>query len=258
MLLCIDVGNSHIFGGVFADDKLLLRFRYPTKRTSSDELGLFLRGVLRENALDQSEVKQISICSVVPDLEYSLRSACRKYFHIDPFFLKAGVKTGLKIKYCNPVELGADRVANAIAAHHFYPQQDMIIVDFGTATTLCALSKRSEYLSGAILPGIRLAMDALQSKTAKLPPVEIIKPDLPVGRTTVESIQAGLYFGTLGAVREVISRIQNEILQQSSPLVLATGGFAQLFEQEKLFNEIMPDLVLHGLRVAFYLNQSQL
>ena len=137
MILTLDVGNSQIFGGVFRQGALVVRFRKPSRPpTSSDELGLFLRGVLRENETDPSEVEQIAFCSVVPDVIYSLRSCCRKYFSIDPFILQPGAKTGLKIRYRNPLELGSDRIANAIGATHLYPDRHLIIVGLGTVTTV--------------------------------------------------------------------------------------------------------------------------
>ncbi|MBI2785848.1 MAG: type III pantothenate kinase, partial [Legionella longbeachae] len=127
MILCIDVGNSHIYGGVFNGEEIKLRFRHTSKVSTSDELGIFLKSVLRENDCLAEEIKQIGICSVVPQIDYSLRSACVKYFAIEPFLLQAGVKTGLNIKYRNPVEVGADRIANAIAATHLYPNQNVIV-----------------------------------------------------------------------------------------------------------------------------------
>ena len=156
MILCLDVGNSQLFGGVFAADNLQLRFRYDTRQIgSSDQIGIFLKNVLRENNLNNDKITQISICSVVPQLDYSLRSACIKYFHLEPFILQAGVKTGLQIKYRNPLEVGADRIANAIAATHHYPNQNILIIDFSTATIFCAISARKEYLGGVIMPGMR-------------------------------------------------------------------------------------------------------
>ena len=137
----LDVGNSQIYGGVFDDGKLLLRFRRNSKTgASSDEIGIFLRSVLRENDIDPGEVKQIAVCTVVPEVLHSIKNACMKYFKLDPFVLQAGVKTGLKIRYKNPIEVGADRIANAIAGTTLYPQQNLLIIDFGTATTFCAVS----------------------------------------------------------------------------------------------------------------------
>lgn len=254
MMLCLDVGNSHIYGGVFQDDEINLRFRHASKESTSDEIGLFLKQVLRENACDPEKITHISIGSVVPQLDYSLRSACIKYFSIEPFFLQAGVKTGLNIKYRNPVDVGADRIADAIAAAHRFPDTPLVIIDFGTATTLCVVNAKKNYLGGAILPGLRLSMDALSSNTAKLPSVDIVRVSDVVGRSTVESIQSGVYFGALGTVRELVQQVQNQHFPNEALLVLATGGFAGLFEQEKIFDHILPDLVLEGLRLAALMN----
>ena len=254
MILCIDVGNSHIYGGVFDGDEIKLRFRHTSKVSTSDELGIFLKSVLRENNCDPERIKQIGICSVVPHLDYSLRSACVKYFSSDPFMLQAGVKTGLNIKYRNPLEVGADRIANAIAATQFYPNQNIIVIDFGTATTFCAINAQKLYLGGAILPGLRLSADALSKNTAKLPSVEIIKIENAVGRSTVESIQSGVYYGVLGACRELIQRINRESFAEDKSLVLATGGFASLFDKQGIYDHLVPDLVLQGIRLAALMN----
>jgi len=254
MILCIDVGNSHIYGGVFNGDEIKIRFRHTSKVSTSDELGIFLKSVLRENDCLPEEIKKIAICSVVPQLDYSLRSACVKYFASEPFILQAGVKTGLNIKYRNPVEVGADRIANAIAAVHRYPNQNIIVIDFGTATTFCVITAQKAYLGGAILPGVRLSVDALSKNTAKLPAVEIIKIENAVGRSTIESIQSGVYYGVLGACRELIDRMSKEIFGANKALVLATGGFASLFDKQDLYDHLVPDLVLQGVRLAALMN----
>ncbi len=254
MILCIDVGNSHIYGGVFEGDEIKLRFRHTSQVSTSDELGIFLKSVLRENDCSPDKIRQIGICSVVPKLDYSLRSACVKYFSTEPFFLQAGVKTGLNVKYRNPVEVGADRIANAISAVHLYPNQNIIVIDFGTATTLCVITAQKGYLGGAILPGVRLSADALSKNTAKLPSVEIIKTEHVVGRSTIESIQSGVYYGVLGACRELIQRINQEAFAGERALVLATGGFASLFDKQDLYDYLVPDLVLQGIRLAALMN----
>ena len=254
MMLCIDVGNSHIYGGVFLNGEISLRFRLTSKSNTSDELGIFLRNVLRENHCDPDAIKKISICSVVPQFDYSLRSACLKYFAVDPFFLQAGVRTGLNIKYRNPVEVGADRIANAIAGTHDFPNTNLIIIDFGTATTFCVITAKKVYLGGVILPGIRLTVDALASNTAKLPPVEIIKVESVIGRSTIESIQSGVFYGALGACRELIRRIKEESFVGQDVMVLATGGFAGLFDNLGLYDQHLPDLVLNGVRIAAEMN----
>lgn len=255
MLLCIDVGNSHIYGGVFSGEDICLRFRHTSAASTSDELGIFLKAVLRENRCDPDNITAIAICSVVPQLDYSLRAACVKYFSVEPFFLQAGVKTGLNITYRNPVEVGADRIANAIAGTQRFPNQSLIIIDFGTATTFCAITEQKVYLGGAILPGVRLAVDALSKNTAKLPSVDIVKMDHVVGRSTIESIQSGVYYGALGACRELLLRMKQEAFPNQNVQILATGGFASLFEKERLYDHLLPDLVLQGVRLAAAMNE---
>ena len=255
MLLCLDVGNTQIFGGVFENKSLQLRFRYNTRLGStSDELGVFLKNVLRENEIDHSKIKHIAISSVVPSFDYSLSSACQKYFKIMPFFLRAGVKTGLQIKTRNPVELGADLIAGGIAAVEAFPNKNIIVVDFGTATTFAIISDKKEYLGTVILPGVKLSMTALGEKAAKLFSVEIIKAKNVVGRSTAESIQAGLYFGQRGTVKEIKQQIAEEAFDGKEPIVIGTGGFVSLFDGEDLFTTTAPNLVLDGLRLAYQLN----
>lgn len=255
MILALDVGNSQIYGGVFDQNKIQFRFRKTSKTgSSSDEYGIFLRAVLRENGVDPEAITQIGICSVVPEVVYSLRRACEKYFDISPFFLQAGVKTGLKVKYHNPLEVGADRIANAIAGVQIFPKKDLIIVDLGTATTFCAVSADKEYLGGTIIAGLRLCRDALEKRTAKLPSVEILASTRSLGQSTVESIQSGLYYGHLGQIKEISSRLAQECFGGAKPFVIGTGGFSNLFDKEKVFNEVQPDLVLKGLLAALEMN----
>lgn len=258
MILALDVGNSQIFGGVFDNGELTVRFRKPSvAQTSSDELGLFLRAVLRENGHDPARVHQIAICSVVPDIIYSLRSCCRKYFGIDPFILQSGVKTGLKIAYRNPLEVGPDRIANAIAATHLYTGRNLIVIDFGTATTFDVVRATREYLGGIILPGLRIAMEALEKNTARLPTVEIAPPPELIGRSTVESIQSGLYYGNRAMIRELTREIREGLFRTEGVVVIGTGGFSRLFERETLFDTVQPDLILLGLARALALNSSR-
>lgn len=252
MMLCLDVGNSHIYGGVFDNDQLVLQFRYASTAVStSDQLGVFFRQVLAENNIKPTDITEISVGSVVPSIDYSIRAAGIKYFNIDPFFLKAGVKTGLKISYKNPLEVGADRIACAIAATHQFPQSNVVIVDFGTATTFDIVKKDNNYVGGVIMPGLKIAMNALNENTAKLPPVNIVRPEFIVGQTTIANIQSGLYYGHLGAVTKIIEKISEETFENEKPLILGTGGFCHLFENENIFTAIIPELVLHGLRLAY-------
>lgn len=254
MLLCIDMGNSHIYGGLFQNNLVQFRFRYTSKAATSDEIGIFLKSVIRENGFDPQHITQIGVCSVVPQLDYSIRAACVKYFGCEPFFLEAGVKTGLKIKYRNALEVGADRIANAIAAISDYPNENIIIIDFGTATTFCAITAAKDYLGGVILPGVRLSVDALAHNTAKLPVVDIMKRDDIIGRSTIDSIQSGIFFGALGACKEITQQIKSQAFFDLPVRVIATGGLAYLFDQQGIYDEHRPDLVLEGIRQACLMN----
>lgn len=255
MILSLDVGNTQIYGGVFDGEKMLISFRKNSKSgSSSDEVGIFLRTVIKENGLDPKKIQKIVLCSVVPEVIYSLKGACQKYFGINPFILQAGVKTGLKIKYRNPLEVGADRIANAVAATQMYPQKNLIIVDLGTATTFCVVTADRDYLGGSIIAGLKLSMESLEAKTAKLPSVEIVSRTEALGLSTVESLQSGLYYGHLGAMREIITKITTECFKGEKPFVIGTGGFSSLFEKEKIFDLIAPDLVLKGNLIALERN----
>ncbi len=255
MILCLDVGNSQLYCGVYQGERLVSQFRRTSSaRASSDELGVFLLAALRENGIDPRKVTQIALSSVVPDMLYSLRSCCQKYFHLEPMVLRPGTRTGLKILYKDPKEVGADRIADAIGARKLYPNRNLIVVDFGTATTLTAITKDGEFLGGNILPGVRLALEALVEKTAKLPSVEIVPAENAIGRSTVESIQNGLYWSNVGMVKELVRRMTDEAFPDEAPLVIGTGGFSHLFDSEELFDAVVPDLILVGLREALRQN----
>ena len=255
MILTLDVGNSQLFGGVFDSGQSIFQFRRSSRPNSaSDELGVFLRAVLRENGVDAERIDRIAICSVVPEVLYSLRSCCRKYFAVDPFVLQVGARTGLKIRYRNPAEVGSDRIANAIAALSLYPNQNLIVIDFGTATTINAISSDHEYLGGMILPGLRIAMEALEKNTSRLPTVEIVPPHDIIGRSTSESIQSGLYFGTRAMVLGLTRELRKAAFDGGEAAVIGTGGFARLFEREQMFDVLVPDLVLLGLERALHMN----
>lgn len=257
MILCIDIGNTHIYAGLFVEHEIKLTVRYPSKYPcTSDIFGIFLRNALKENNFNYQDIDAISLCSVVPALDYSVIAACKKYLAIDPLELKPGIKTGLKIDIINPTEIGADRIANAVAAIHHFPNRNIIIVDFGTATTLCGVTKNKVYLGGAILPGFKISMEALAQQTAKLSIVDIIKPKDAIGRSTTTNIQAGLYYGQLGAVRELIAQFNAAAFKDEPAMVIATGGYAYLLEQEKIFAINIPDLVLHGLRIILEKNTA--
>jgi type III pantothenate kinase len=255
MILCLDLGNTHIFGGVFQDEAMLITFRYASNQVgTSDQYGLFLKNVLRENAIDPAAIKHIVLSSVVTSLDYSIISACIKYFTIQPIILRPGIKTGLKLSVKNPLEVGADRIANAIAAVAHFPNRNILVWDFGTASTCTAISANKEYLGGAILPGLRIAMQSLHLNTNRLFPVEIITPEQTLGKSTEHNIQSGIYFGHLGAVKEITANLTREVFSHMPPVIIGTGGFAPLFRDERIFDTMIPDLILHGLRLVLEKN----
>jgi len=257
MLLCLDIGNTQIHGGVYSGDSLLCQFRKSTQPLgSTDELGIFLLAVLRENGVDPRAVDRVAVCSVVPAALHPVRGASRQYFRREPFILQAGVKTGLKVRYRNPLEVGADRIAGAVAATHLRPARNLIVVDCGTATTFDVVTGGGDYLGGVILPGMGVSAETLASRTAKLPRVEIARPEAVLGRTTVESIQSGLYHGHAGAIRHIVSLLTQEDFRGERPHVIGTGGFARMLEGERLFDEVVSELVLLGLKVADALNRE--
>jgi pantothenate kinase, type III len=260
MILTLDIGNTTLHGGVFDGDELILQFRRTTDaRASSDELGVFLRSVLRENGADPATITRIAVCSVVPDAIHSVRGACTKYFGLSPFLLQPGVRTGLQIAVGNPLEVGADRIANAIGGTDLFPKKNLIIIDFGTATTFdVILGRDRKYLGGVIVAGLRISMEALESRTAKLPAVEIGMPKNVLGRSSIESVQSGLYFGQIGTIKEITHRLIDECFGDGAApgktIVIGTGGFSNLFENAGLFDAIHPELALRGLKISLTLN----
>lgn len=257
MLLALDIGNTQIYGGVLDQGNIRLTFRTASQNgVTSDELGLFLRGILREHAIDPASIEHISLCSVVPGLVHSIRNCCLTYFGKEPLIMQAGKKTGLKIKYKDPSQVGADRIANTIGAVHLYPGQNLIIVDYGTATTFDVVSAQKEYLGGVIIPGIRIGMESLSNRTAQLPRVEIAKPEAFIGTATAASIQSGLYYSNVAILEHFTSRIRRETFAGKPCVIIGTGGYASLFATEKCFDALLPDLILTGLERFFLMNQD--
>jgi len=252
MLLCLDVGNTHILGGIFSNGQLMTRFRCVTHLIgTADQFGMFLINILHANKMNKDDIDAVAVCSVVPSCDYTIKHTFSLYFKVNYFVLKSGVKTGLNIRVTHPNEVGADRIANAIGAINTFPNKNLVIIDLGTATTVCAITKKRDYLGGAILPGLRLGMESLKTSTAKLTEVNIETPSSAIGRTTRESIQIGLYYGQLGALKEIIDGIKQTIFQNESFTIIGTGGFSQLYKDKNLFDVILPDLVLQGLAKAY-------
>ena len=246
MILTLDVGNSTMTGGVFDSDTLILQFRQTTnKNSTSDEIGIFLRSVLRENSLDPDMIEDICCCSVVPPINYSLSSALLKYFGREPLFIQSGIRTGLRLRYANPKEIGADRIAAAIGAAEAFPDENLVDV----------VTREREYLGGAIMAGLKISVQALASGTAKLPSVEIVRPGRICGQSTIEAIQSGIFFGSAGAIKEFCRQYTAQIFGGEKPLVIGTGGFARTFEGYGLFDQIVPELVLLGVKAALEMNR---
>jgi type III pantothenate kinase len=252
MLLCLDIGNTHILGGVFDENALVARFRYATHMVgTADQFGIFLIGILQANNITQGDISAIALSSVVPSVDYTVKHTCALYFKTNFFALQSGVKTGLNIKCKFPNEVGSDRIANAIGAVSAFPNKNIIIVDMGTATTICAITRQRDFLGGAFLPGLRLGMESLKDHTAKLMEVTIEMPTNYIGRTTKESIQAGLFYGHLGAIKEIIKGFRDQEFANEEITIIGTGGFSQLYKDHELFDIILPDLVLQGLSKAY-------
>ncbi|GAB4221899.1 MAG: type III pantothenate kinase [Francisella sp.] len=255
MLLVMDVGNTHIHIGVFEEDRLISQIRYATSSadSTSDQIGVFLRQALRENLVDVSKIDGCGISSVVPHLNYSLGSAIIKYFNIKPFFINMN-NTDLDMSAVASHQVGADRIASCIGAIAKHPDKDLLIIDLGTATTFDLVTKARKYLSGSIMPGVKLSLNALCQGASQLSSVTIVKPEVAIGYDTKTNITSGLYFGHLGALKELKRRFIQEF---GCPVyTIATGGFASLFKDEGVFDEIAPDLVLRGIRIAFLKNNK--
>lgn len=259
MVLVIDIGNTNIVLGTYKQKKLLAEWRLSTDLLrTADEYGIQVINLFEASKLEISMVKGVIVSSVVPSIMYSIEHMIRKYFKIDPVIVGPGIKTGVNIKYDNPKEVGADRIVNAVGAHYIY-KKALIIIDFGTATTFCALRRNGDYLGGAICPGIKISSEALFQKAAKLPRVELVKPSNVIGKNTIASMQAGIVYGYIGQVDYIVTKIKNEMQQngEGEPLVVATGGLAKLISEEtKNVDIVNPFLTLEGLRIIYEKNKS--
>lgn len=259
MLLVFDVGNTNIVIGVYKERKLLTDWRLSTTlQRSADEFGIAIINLFEKANLNYKEVDSVIVSSVVPNIMYSLEHGIRKYFKLEPVIVGPGVKTGINIKYDNPKEVGADRIVNAVAAHELY-RKPLVIIDFGTATTFCAVGENADYYGGAIVPGIRIASEALFERAARLPRIELVKPGHIICKNTVQSMQAGIIYGYIGQVDYIVNKMKGEMkkLGQSNPYVVATGGLAKLVASESTtIEEVNPFLTLEGLRIIYEKNRQ--
>ncbi len=251
MLFAIDVGNTNFTIGLFDGKELIKTFRMITKTSrTSDEFGVFFGEWLMLNGFNIKDVDSVIIASVVPDVMHSLISSIIKYFEVNPVIVAPGIKTGIRLAIPNPKELGADRLVDAVAAYEMYGGP-VIVVDFGTATTHDLVLGDGTFSAGVTSPGIRLAANALWHGTAKLPEVEIKKVDTILGRDTVSSMQAGIYYGYIGQTEYVIRKMKEES-GLSDIKVVATGGLGKLISEATDAIDIYdPELTLHGLRIIY-------
>ncbi len=255
MLLVVDIGNTNIALGLFKGNNLVQHWKIRTERDKTcDEYGIVLLNLLSLTHLDAESIKSVIISSVVPPLTPVFQELGQNLFKMKPLVVGPGLKTGMPILYENPQEVGADRVVASVAAFEKYGGP-AIVVDFGTATTFDAVSAKGEYLGGSIAPGIQIAAEALYLKTAKLPRIEIKKPQHAIGRTTVTSMQSGLYFGYIGLVSNIIKEFSKELGENIK--VVATGSFAsQIYPDLELIEYLEPFLVLEGLRIIHDRNKT--
>lgn len=256
MLLAVDVGNTNIVLGLFKGGELLTNWRISTdKSKSADELGMLVSQLFTYNKLDMTMVSDVIISSVVPSIMYSLQHMASKYFECEAIVVGPGIKTGMNVKYDNPKQVGADRIVNAVAGYKKYGGP-LVIVDFGTATTFCAINDKHEYLGGTIAPGIKISSDALYQKAAKLTKVELVKPDRVICKNTNESIQSGVILGYVGLVEYIVNRMKIE-LNAPDAKVIATGGLAYMISEESDCIDVIDRmLTLEGLLYIYEMNKG--
>jgi type III pantothenate kinase len=255
MLLAIDIGNTNITLGVFDGEKLHATYRLATHvNQMPDEYAVFILSLLKQRGIDTAEITEGAISCVVPPLITTFNELFKKYFDIVPLAVGPGVKTGVRIRMDNPREVGSDRIANAAGAHSLY-KGPIIVVAMGTATAFDTISKEGDYLGGAVAPGLAIAAEALFTRTAALPRVELVSPKKAIGTNTITAMQSGIIYGYAGLIDGVVTRIQEELGEKAT--VVATGGLAGIIAKEsKVIEKVNPNLTLIGIKVIHDMNRD--
>ncbi|RMD99356.1 MAG: type III pantothenate kinase [Deltaproteobacteria bacterium] len=256
MLLVIDIGNTTTVLGVFEDDHLVGDWRLTTtSRRTTDEIGILVLELFRLARIRPAGISGIILSCVVPPLLAPFIEACKRYFRLSPLVVGPGIRTGMPILARNPREVGADRIVNAVAAYERY-HAEVIVVDFGTATTFDFVSRRGEYMGGVICPGMMISLDALYHRASKLPRVEFAKPKSVIGKDTVHGMQSGIYYGYVGLVDKIVTCMIEEV-DAPHVHVIATGGYAdRIGSESKTIETVDPHLTLEGLKILFERNQG--
>lgn len=249
MVLVVDIGNTNIVVGVYENDEIIGSWRMVTRsEKTSDEYGIFILNLLSYNNIDYKKIRSVIVSSVVPNLIHSFQNAMKKYFNIDPLIVGPGIKTGITINTDNPREVGADRIVDLVAAYEQFGGP-LIVIDFGTATTYDVVSERGEFKYGITSPGIQISADALWTRTAQLPKMEIKKPDSILAKNTITSMQAGLVYGYIGQVEYIVKKIKEEMHNENMK-VIATGGLGRMMADETSAIDVYdPQLLLKGLKI---------
>lgn len=256
MLLVIDVGNTTITIGLFEGDRLHATWRIATDHERlADEYAVIILGLLEIQGVRAKDIDDAALVSVVPDLVPVFEALFQRHLGVTPLVVGTGTRTGVRILYDSPRDVGADRIADVVAAVQRYGPPPLIIVDLGTALVFDAVSKEGDYLGGALAPGIHIAAEALSERAAKLYPVELTRPPSAIGKNTVSALQSGLLFGYVGLIEGMVARFKEEL--GGSAKVVGTGGWADIIGREtKVFDEVDPDLTLHGVRLIFESNKE--
>jgi type III pantothenate kinase len=254
MLLVLDVGNTNTVIGVFEKNELVNNWRVVTlPERTADEYGILIRNLYYSSRINTDKITSVIVSCVVPPMLGIIDELCRKYFDITPIYVEPGIKTGMSINYDNPKEVGADRIVNAVAA--FYKiGKALIVVDFGTATTFDCIDENGDYIGGVISPGLTTSSEALFLKASKLPKVELIKPNVVIGKNTIHSMQSGIIFGYVDMVDGIVKRISEQM--NTELYVIATGGLAEIIADLSItIDEVDDFLTLKGLKIIYDLNQ---